>query len=279
MKKFFKGWYFKQQSNGKTLAVIPGRTADGAFIQIITDSTSYNIPFSLNEYKENKVIQIGESSFSNTGIKLRIEKDDISLRGDLEYCDLTPINGDIMGPFRFFPMECRHGIVSMKHDVRGEIIFNGEKIDFGNGIGYIETDSGFSFPEGYTWIHSNEFKQNASIVAAVARIPFYGLRFWGVICVVWLDGKEYRLATYRGAKIIRRTQDELIIKQGNFRLQITVNPRNAQALAAPNAGTMNRIIKESASCPAQFLFTEKNKIIFFGESLNASYEWQPPKTR
>jgi hypothetical protein len=83
-------------------------------------------------------------------------------------------------------MECHHGIVSMKHDVQGKVAFNGEEMDFNDGVGYIETDSGVSFPEGYTWIHSNDFNENCSIMAAVAKIPFLKRHFWGCICVVWL---------------------------------------------------------------------------------------------
>ena len=42
-RSYFEGWYFKQQANGRTLAVIPGisMAADGsktAFIQVITES-------------------------------------------------------------------------------------------------------------------------------------------------------------------------------------------------------------------------------------------------
>jgi hypothetical protein len=37
MRPAFKGWYYKQQANGKTLAAIPGKSSDGAFIMVITD--------------------------------------------------------------------------------------------------------------------------------------------------------------------------------------------------------------------------------------------------
>ena len=283
MKPTFKGWYYKQQANGKTLAVIPGKSSDSAFILVITDTASYNITYDLSDYSEDNhkkggdgksgILRIGDSSFSNSVIKLRINCDDILLNGDLEYRILTPIKGDIMGPFRFFPMECRHGIVSMKHDVYGKITLNGEEMDFNNGVGYIETDSGISFPEGYTWIHCNDFKENCSIMAAVAKIPFMGLHFWGCICVIWIDGKEYRLATYKGAKILQCEHNIIKLKQGEYILTVKANQQNAHNLAAPKFGAMSRIIKESPSCPAEFLFTKKDNVIFSGESMYASYEY------
>ena len=278
MKPSFKGWYYKQQANGKTLAVIPGKSSDSAFILAITDTASYNITYNLSDYSEDRqgkdgILRIGDSSFSNSGIKLRINSDVLSLNGDLEYRNLTPIRGDIMGPFRFFPMECRHGIVSMKHSVHGRITLNNEEMDFYNGVGYIETDSGVSFPEGYAWVHCNDFKESCSIMAAVAKIPFMGFHFWGCICVVWIDGKEYRLATYKGAKILQCEHNIIKIKQGNYTLTVKANQQNAHNLAAPKFGVMSRIIKESPSCPAEFLFTKKGDTIFSDESLYASYEY------
>jgi hypothetical protein len=203
MRAYFEGKYYKQQANGKTLALMPGRSSEEAFVHVITNTQSFTFPFDLKEYKKDAdVLKIGDNEFSNTAIKLNINRGNLSLRGELEYNNLTPINGDIMGPFQFFPMECRHTIISMKHEVNGEILLNGEKLCFNNGNGYIEGDSGYSFPEKYSWVHCNDFTENCSITAAVAKIPFMGFHFWGCICVVWLDGKEYRLETYKGVKIL-----------------------------------------------------------------------------
>ena len=242
---------------------------------MLTDDASYIIPYDLSEYKEEygKPLRIGGSFFSNSGISLNINRSEISLNGNLKYQNLTPIKGDIMGPFQFFPMECRHGIVSMKHAVSGEVILNGAKLDFSGGTGYIETDSGFSFPEGYTWIQCNDFKEDCSIMAAVAKIPFAGLSFWGCICVIWLNGREYRLATYRGVKIIRCTHNVIELKQGKYHLTINASQSNSHKLVAPKSGIMSRTIKESASCPAEFLFTENGKTLFAGNSNCASYEY------
>ena len=198
----FEGWYYKHQTNGKTLALIPGKAEDNAFVQVVTDELAYNIPYSLDEYSiDNDILRVGGNIFSKSGVTLDIQHPELTLNGEIKYSNLTPIRGDIMGPFRFFPMECRHGVVSMNHSLYGAAMLNDETYDFTDGRGYIESDSGRSFPSGYTWVQCNDF-ENCSIIVAVARIPFYGLKFWGCICVVYLNGREYRLATYNGVKIV-----------------------------------------------------------------------------
>ena len=57
-----------------------------------------------------------------------------------------------MGPFSYIPgMECRHAVYSMKHTVNGEIRVNEQIIRFKNDMGYMEGDSGTSFPDRYIW--------------------------------------------------------------------------------------------------------------------------------
>ena len=93
-------------------------------------------------------------AFAREGLRLDIHGEGLDLMGELSYKNLTPLRSDIMGPFRFFPMECRHSVVSMNHEVSGNLFLNGESLEF-RGRGYIEGDSGKSFPENYTWIQCN----------------------------------------------------------------------------------------------------------------------------
>ncbi|MCL2838478.1 MAG: tocopherol cyclase family protein [Oscillospiraceae bacterium] len=293
----FEGWYYKHNANGKTLALIPGKAVDKAFVQVVTDSRAYNIPYSLDEYHLNgDVLRVGGNIFSKYGVTLDIQNSDLMLSGEIKYSNLTPIHGDIMGPFRFFPMECRHGIISMNHTLTGAVMLNGEIYDFTNGCGYIESDSGRSFPQGYTWVQCNDFENcsittpkngietaqgiatrfsRAAVMCAVARIPFYGLKFWGCICVVHLNGREYRLATYNGVKILRCEPGVIALKRGKYRLIIEINANEGHMLPAPRFGKMSHAICESLSCAARFRFMEGNRILFDGESNFASYEYEP----
>jgi len=274
----FEGWYFKHQASGKSLAIIPGKSRDSAFILVITDSNSYHIPYPLKDYHKSENhqafhLRIGDSIFTHTGIVLSINHPSLTLSGEIAYTNFTPIKNDIMGLFRFFPMECRHGIVSMNHNLKGSVILNGEQLDFTGGKGYIESDSGRSFPKWYTWVQCNAFDSEVSIMASIARIPFYGLRFWGCICVVWLNGREYRLATYKGVKIVHCEQGIIELKQGKYRLTIFVDKHDGYALPAPQSGIMSRFIRETLAIPARFRFMEGDCCLFDGASDYASYEY------
>lgn len=273
----FEGWYYKHQANGKSFSVIPGRAAGGAFVLVITDNNSYHISYPVGKYRKNgDILRVGGNTFSPRGVNLNIRHPNLTLVGKITYKGLTPIKGDIMGPFRFFPMECSHGIISMNHSLHGEIAINGEMQSYTGGRGYIESDSGRSFPSEYTWVHCNNFGKNLSIMAAVARIPFYGLKFWGCICVIHLNGREYRLATYKGVKISQFKPGIISLKQGKYRLDIAIDLSTAhkamQGLPAPRLGVMSHHIRENISCRARFRFIKGRACLFDEVSGGASYE-------
>jgi len=115
MKQYFEGSYFKHQNNGKTLAVIPGKSMEEAFVHVVTDTEAYFITYPLVDYQKEAVLTIGNNIFSESGITLDIDRPELKLVGEINYGELTSINGDIMGPFKFFPMECPHGTRSTRH--------------------------------------------------------------------------------------------------------------------------------------------------------------------
>lgn len=260
MKQYFDGTYYKHQKGEDTLSLIVGKTSSEEFIQVITKNQSYQVP------------EIGKTVFSKKGVKLNIHTDELDLEGKIRYHDLTPIRYDIMGPFRYFPMECRHGIISMHHRLDGKVVLNGEEIDFTNGTGYIEKDSGTSFPSSYLWIQSNDFPEKCSYVVSIATIPFLCGTFQGMICIIYDKGKEYRLATYLGGKVLSWNQHEVIIKQGKYRLVLKINPQKGHQLKAPSRGKMTRKIIESLSCEAELVFYKKGAEILHLHSGHASFE-------
>lgn len=262
MSQKFEGYYWKHQKGSHTLCVITGHTEAEDFIQIITGDGAWQVPFTEGNH------------FSKRGIVLKIQTPELSLTGKIGYRELSPIRYDIMGPFRLFPMECSHGIVSMQHRLSGSVRLNGEIIDFTGGRGYIEKDSGTSFPKSYTWIHANSFRVPCSIMAAVASIPFCGGNFQGCICVIQYRGREYRLATYLGVRVLECTDRRILLKQGCCRLEIRIRGEEGQSLRAPARGNMTRTILESASCPAEFLFSVRGKILFRLRTRYASFEYE-----
>ena len=276
--KYFKGWYFKCSSNDKTIAFIPAyhrsNRRETASLQIITDEAVFNTPFDSLKYSEKPLcINLGNCIFSEKGIKLNIQKNKLTIGGELRFSNLSPIQYDIMGPFHIIPfMQCRHSVYSMKHFLDGKITVNGRQLDFQNGFGYIEGDSGYSFPNRYIWTQC--LFENGSLMLSVADIPLFGFHFSGIIGVVLIDGKEYRIATYLGAKIRHIGDNTVTVCQGNYEITAKLIKKNAQPLYAPRNGSMNRIIHESASCIAYYKFSCKGKLLCEFTSDRASFEFE-----
>lgn len=262
MSNYFNGYYFKHQKEDQVLCIIAGYSNSEKFIQVITKDFSVQVPYTKG------------NAFWRKGAILDIDTPGFSLKGEIRYKNLSPIKYDIMGPFRFFPMECRHGIISMYHRLEGKVLLNGEIIDFTGGTGYIEKDSGRSFPSSYVWVQANDFSKPCAIVTAVAKIPFCGLHFRGCICVIQYQGREYRLTTYLGVRVLVCTKDRIILKQGKYRLEIRIKNPNGHDLSAPMDGEMTRTIVEAASCEAEFCFYIKDKLEFCLCSQHAGFEFE-----
>ena len=60
-------------------------------MQIITDDRAFNIPFDTLEYSEKTLfVKIGACIFSDKGIALDFQGDDLTLKGTLYFKDLNP---------------------------------------------------------------------------------------------------------------------------------------------------------------------------------------------
>ena len=112
---------------------------------------------------------------------------------------------------------------------------------------------------------------------SVADIPLSGLHFTGIIGVVLSGGKEYRIATYLGAKIRHIGDNIVTVSQGGYELTAKLIKKKTQPLYAPINGAMNRIIHESASCTAYYKFYCKDKLICEFTSDRASFEFEYKK--
>lgn len=217
---YFKGWYFKCSTEDKTIAFIPAyhysNGKKSASLQIITDDKAFNIPFGTLEYSEKPLyVKISDCIFSDKGITLDFQDNDLTLKVTLYFKDLAPIRYDIMGQFKYVPlMKCRHRVYSMLHSINGEIKVNNHFFKFEKGLGYIEGDCGCSFPQKYIWTQCC-FKNN-SLMLSLVDIPFLGFPFTGIIGVVLLGGKEYIIATYLGAKIKQIGENSVTVKQGRL---------------------------------------------------------------
>lgn len=281
---YFEGWYFKHQNrDGKALALIPAFHIDGsgcrsASLQIISQHGSWWLEYPETQFQASEQqfhIRVGQSLFTRQGIEINIHQDGLSLRGTLRYGPFTTLGSDIMGPFRFFSgMQCSHGVVSMGHWLEGSLCLNGETIDFTGGIGYIETDRGKSFPDSYLWTQCiwNE-PESGSLMLAAATIPWPVISFTGCICAIFYGGTEYRLATYRGAKMEEWSPLGAGIRQGKYRLTAELLEDHGQPLRAPVEGSMKRTIHESLCSPVKYSFWCGSDLLFQHIDRCASFEY------
>lgn len=278
MSGYFYGWYLKSQSDTQTLAVIPAVHKAGGrntcSIQVITDNDAWTINFAAKEYhRKGKTILIGHNRFGEKGIRLDIKTQELRIKGELAFGPLSPLKYDIMGPFALLPfMECRHEVWSMKHSVQGNVCINGKIYSFQNACGYWEGDCGRSFPKEYVWTQC--CFPEGSLMLAVADIPVVGMHFTGIICVVLWQGKEYRIATYLGAKVIEIENKRVWIRQGKLELEARLIKTSHHPLNAPVQGEMERTIHESAACQAFYRFRKAGRTLFAFETDRASFEYE-----
>jgi tocopherol cyclase len=266
-KNYFEGWYFKHVSSDlkHVYSFIPGVSLNHldphAFIQVIngiTGETDY-ISYQLDQFswERNRLyLKIGDSVFTDKYTDLNIKIGNLNVTGHIEYNNIikyqsTLFSPGIMGWYSFVPyMECKHGIVSVNHDLKGSIIFSGKSIDLTNGKGYIEKDWGTSFPEAWIWIQSNNFSSHdTSFSFSVAKIPWLGRFFMGFISFLYFEGRFILFSTYNKSVITDIHHDNesisLTMKNKANILAATIVKNKFGELRAPASGNMSRRIKES----------------------------------
>lgn len=278
MGSYFCGWYFRCQSDQETLAVIPSihqtSASKSCAVQLITDDQSFYMTFPCSDFqKQGNQISIAGNRFGKEGVTLNLKTPDLHAAGTVRFGPFTPIRYDIMGPFRYVPfMQCRHSVYSMKHRVNGTLYLNETPYVFQDAVGYIEGDRGYSFPRKYAWTQCSF--QDGSLMLSIADIPFGGFHFTGIIGIVLLHGKEYRLATYAGAKAVKICSHEIIVKQGPFLLTIRPQCPSGHSLQAPVGGAMVRTIHEHPSCRVSYCFEEKGIRLLELDAPNAAFEYE-----
>lgn len=291
---YFEGWYFKNVSAdfGRVLSVIPGISLAGkphSFIQVIDGITSqtHYIDFSVEDFSASRKwmeICIGSNRFTPEGVSLSIHRDALDLEGKLVYRNRIKWPGallapGIMGWYSFVPrMECYHGVVSLDHGINGYVDYQGHRLDFSDGRGYIEKDWGTSMPESWIWLHANTFTDpETSVMLSVAKIPWRGRYFIGFIAFFLHDGRLYKFMTYNHSRI-----RSISLTGSNFNMElsgragimsISAQQKAAGKLKAPVHGLMERYIKESVDSLVSIeLKNSTGRVIFSGEAPRAGLE-------
>lgn len=281
---YFEGWYCKHQTpDGRSLALIPafhisseGRRS--ASLQVLTERGSWWLEYPEDQFRASRdqfQVQAGPLRLHAQGLSVDISRDGLSLRGALRYGPFTALRSDIMGPFRLFAnMQCAHGVYSMGHALEGRLVLNGDTLDFTGGTGYAETDRGRSFPDAYLWTQCVwPGAEGGSLMLAIASVPLPVGGFTGCICAILYRGREYRLATYRGARIETWSPSGAAVRQGACRLEAELLEARGQPLRAPAEGRMDRTIHESLCATVRYRFWQGGTLLFSRTDPLASFEY------
>jgi len=214
-------------------------------------------------------VKIGKNRFLRDRIVLDVNRENISIKGELIFSELTPFIGKpfspgIMGPYSFVPfMECYHGLISVDHKVRGQLDWNNRKFKISDGRGYIEKDWGRSMPSSWIWIQSNIFDlPGTSFMLSIARIPWLGKAFIGYLAYFYHEKIFYTFATYNNSRyeIYENKDGKLKIQLQNRRHRLLVSipstPEGGE-LAAPVDGNMERTIRERTDSEVSIILEER----------------------
>lgn len=294
-KNYFEGWYFKQVTAdlSHTVAIIPGvslvKNDPHAFIQIMDGSTGKTdyVRYDLKDFRWERAefaVEVGPSMFSARGIALDVRSENTTIDGRIDFTNIVRypsslFSPGIMGWYSFVPfMECNHGVVSVNHDLKGSLSLNGKAISFEDGKGYIEKDWGTSFPEAWIWVQSNNFvKRDTSFMLSIAKIPWMGRFFVGLISFLYLNKRFYLFSTYNnsGFSEVCNNKETLQLSLHNkaTRLKISVNKKSFCDLRAPVSGEMSGRIKESIDSEVHLqLYDESGKLLYEDTGKNVGLE-------
>lgn len=300
MKGYFEGWYYKlaDSRENQIAALIPGVSFDKegkhphSFIQFIdgTGVLSHYFSYDIKDFSfsaESSSIKIGKSYFSPTRIDVNLDSPPFSIKGALDFKDLTPwpvklFSPGAMGWYAFVPaMECYHGVLSFDHSIEGGLELNGKFVDFSSGRGYIEKDWGRSFPKYHIWIQTNHFKKpGTSLMVSIANVPWLGSSFDGFLAGLWHEGRLYPFTTYNGTKIALFHYDKnklaIHFRSKPYRLELEVSYLKGAELKTPVMGDMQGRLSESLSAVAQLKLFQISKgferIVFEGAGRHTGLE-------
>lgn len=184
-----------------------------------------------------------------------------------------------MGWYSFIPfMECKHGIVSVNHNVSGILKIDNDIIDMNEGKGYIEKDWGSSFPESWIWIQSNNFNNtDTAFTFSVARIPWLGKSFPGFISFLYFDKRFFLFSSYNRSSLQNIKYDgktlSFTLMNNDSALKVTAVKNKSGELLAPVSGKMSRRIKESIdSFITISLYDRQNNLIYNDSAQRAGLE-------
>ena len=299
---FFEGWYFKivDATEQHRYAIIPGifLGKDGvdshSFVQTLdgaSGATCYH-RYPLAAFSAAPAafdIRVGPNRFTAQGIELNIDRPEQRMIGRLAFDGITPWpvtwrSPGIMDWYSFVPfMECYHGVLSLDHAVRGQLIIGGAAVDFHGGRGYIEKDWGEAFPRAWIWMQTNHFAApNVSLFGSIAKIPWLGSSFTGFIFGFYYQQRVYQFATYTGAASTHLSVDDSHVTwnlrsrgwpgTSPLRLELRADRVAGGLLHAPIRTEMHRRVEETLDSRIAVRLTRGSEVLFDDVGLAAGLE-------
>ena len=294
-RNFFEGWYFKivSEDQSQKWAVIPGvfrglggSSKDEAFVQVLDGSSgrSWYHVYPVDQFKASDTsfdVTIGDNHFSSKGATLNLPQlqGRIEITSELKPWPVTLASPGIMGWYGLVPfMECFHGIVSFSHSLAGELKVEGKQISFNSGKGYIEKDWGRNFPSGYIWLHSNHLalREDASLIASAAIIPWLGKPFRGFILGLHHSGKLHSWTTYNKSKEewlkIDDTHINWKVSGPSGELELKAERKRGGLLHAPLREAMHKRVEETLDGVVEVTHTQGGKILLSATATSSGME-------
>ena len=137
--------------------------------------------------------------------------------------------------------------------------------------------TGTSFPKTYLWCQANSFENpNTSLSFATAHIPFTLFSFRGLICVLIVDGKEYRFATYNNSRLkkfdVTEQNVDILLTKGDYSLSIKCDKVKGFPLLSPLKGGMEKTIIETIDSRVDVVLKKGGDVVYSDSSINAGLE-------
>lgn len=288
---FFEGWYFKVTDSKVSIAIIVGisqtKNKSCAFIQTLDTYTNQSqmIEYDINDFKWGRTpfyLKIKNNEFTQDKLILNLNEGNVVIKGTLKNMCFTKLASSlyaptIMGPFFYLNnMECNHGIISLRHNVIGELKINLQMFKI-KGIGYFEKDWGYSFPRWYLWLQSNNcLEKEANLFLSLANIPLKSLHFNGIIMNLLVGDKQLTVASYYGARVVKKIIKNncyyIIIKQHSYTYCFKIKSGNQMSLKSPQFGKMNQEVKESLNALTTLLIYHQGEQIQKLNFINCGFE-------
>jgi len=299
-RNFFEGWYFKlvDENNNNAISIIPGifkgnkKQYSHSFIQVLDgNNVDYRyLKFESNLFNANSnefKISIDNNMFSLEGIHIDIERDDFSIKGELEFHSVfkwpdSALNPGSMGFYNYILfMQCYSQVCALDMKVNGKLIVNGREIIFNNSKGYIEKNWGKAFPYSWIWIQANCFSnETVALSVSIGHIPFITGSFRGFLIGLRVNDRFYSFTTINKSKlkIVKKRYDvHIYVENDEHILDIDVDSEKSTFMMCmgPRDNDMVPLVKETLKAKVSILLKDKKteQVIFAGESLCGGVEY------